>query len=495
VNRLRKKKLMSEVENTELKDAGANGRVVPAHSTSVDTTSAWDRTAQFKKMRSPATPSYYDDIFAFQLPNTKGTRKTHYSFIHHYVDSDGSAGAASVRALANSIAVLNGGRQGTVLRGAARQGVYRHIAAHYKDADREVPELKSDEDVDAIMMFKGLISGPIAESLDLNVKGLSDLDNIIDSDSQVSWLEGEQEIKGIVVEADDDVALVEQLSESGERMGEFYELEYAEMKLRTFVITEKADEMLEKGVIVSWETSKGKYYGDVLEVVTDGMARGEPQGLEIEGSEDKPAYVIRVWMMEEADPDEPEDEEELPEDYDGADVAGKSAGEWTPTNVTVVARGDGLTVEEALPTGAQEDDYDSEDENEETAMKKIDEEFRLQVEQLIKANAEIIERLAKFDVEEKSVDQTETVSVEEVVIEEASAEEVKSEMAVDTTEEVVVEEIVEEAKTEDVIVEEVKAEEQSTEVVEEVQPVQESKVSISFDDLKEFHNLLKDLSN
>ena len=340
---------MSE-EQVELKAAGPNGRVVPVHSTSVDTTSAWDRTAQFRKMRSPATPDYYNDIFAFQLPNTKGTRKTHYSFVHHFVGTNGAAGAASGRALANSVAVLNGGRQGTVLRGSAREGVYRHIAAHYRDADREAPELKSDEDVDAIMMFKGLIDAPLAETLDLTVKGLEDLDNIIDVESDVSWVEGEQELKGIVVEADDDVALVEQIDEKGSRTGEFYELDYAEIKLRTFVVMEKAGEMMEKGAIVSWDTSKGKYYGDVVEVVTDGMARGEPQGLEIEGSEENPAYVIRVWMMEEAEAEEPEDEE-----TEDASKSKKSAGEWTATNVTVVARGDGLTVEEALPTGTEED--------------------------------------------------------------------------------------------------------------------------------------------
>jgi len=357
---------MSDGQETEIKAAGPNGRVVGVHSTSVDSTSAWDRTAQFRKMRSPGTPSYYDDIFAFQLPNTKGTRKTHYSFVHHFVGTNGAAGAAAGRALGNSVAVLNGGRQGTVLRGAARQGVYRHIAAHYKDADREAPELKSDEDVDAIMMFKGLIDAPLAETLDLTVKGLQDLDNIIDVESDVSWFEGESELKGIVVEADDDSALVEEVDETGERTGELYELEYAEMKLRTFVIMEKADDMLEKGAIVSWDTSKGKYYGDVAEVVTDGVARGEPQGLEIEGSEDNPAYVIRVWMKEEYEAEEQEPEDE--EDTEESSKSVKSEGEWHSTNVTVVARGDGLTVEEALPTGTEEDDYDSEDEDEETAM-------------------------------------------------------------------------------------------------------------------------------
>jgi hypothetical protein len=479
---------MSEQE-VELKETGPNGRVVPVHSTSVDLSSAWDRTAQFKKMRSPATPSYYNDIFAFQLPNTKGTRKTHYSFIHHFVGSDGAAGEASGRALANSVAVLNGGRQGTVLRGAARQGVYRHIAAHYKDADREAPELKSDEDVDAIMMFKGLIDAPLAETLDLTVKGLEDLDNIIDVESDVSWMEGDQEFKGIVVEADDDVALVEQIDEKDARTGEFYELDYAEIKLRTFVVMEKADGMPEKGAIVSWDTSKGKYYGDVVEVVTDGMARGEPQGLEIEGSEDNPAFVIRVWMKEEyEEEEEPEDDEDMEESSKSA----KSEGEWHSTNVTVVARGDGLTVEEALPTGDGEDDYDSEEEDdEETAMKSIDPEFSALVKRVIEQNAEVLKRLAELDSEEKSDVVEETPVAEETVVEEVKAEDVVAAVEETSVEETpATETLTEEVKAEEVVTEEAKAEETPA----EEQPVVEAKASISFDELKEFHNLLKEIT-
>lgn len=475
---------MSE-EQFELKAAGPNGRVVPVHSTSVDTTSAWDRTAQFRKMRSPATPDYYNDIFAFQLPNTKGTRKTHYSFVHHFVGTNGAAGAASGRALANSVAVLNGGRQGTVLRGSAREGVYRHIAAHYRDADREAPELKSDEDVDAIMMFKGLIDAPLAETLDLTVKGLEDLDNIIDVESDISWVEGEQELKGIVVEADDDVALVEQIDEKGSRTGEFYELDYAEIKLRTFVVMEKAGEMMEKGAIVSWDTSKGKYYGDVVEVVTDGMARGEPQGLEIEGSEENPAYVIRVWMMEEAEAEEPEDEE-----MEDSSKSKKSAGEWTATNVTVVARGDGLTVEEALPTGTEEDDYDSEEEDEETAMKSIDPEFSALVKRVIEQNAEVLKRLAELDSEEKADVVAETSIAEETVAEETVVAEVKAEDVAAAIEETATEE----TPAVESLTEEVKSEEVVAEIAQEEQPVVEAKAAISFDDLKEFHNLLKEIT-
>ena len=482
---------MSKEQELELKKTGANGRAVPSHSTAVDSGS-WDRTSQFKKMRSPATPSYFDDIFAFQLPNTKGTRKTHFSFIHHYVGTDGAAGPASARAMANSMAVLNGGRQGTVLRGAAREGVYRHIAAHYKDADREVPELKSDDDVDSVMMFKRLIHAPILESTDLRTKGLNDLDNIIDRERQVSWFDGEEEIKGVVIDAGDDCALVEEIDNDGEPTGELYELDYSEIKLRTFVVMEKADEALEEGVIVSWDTSKGKYYGDIAEVVTDGQARGEPQGLELEGSEDNPVYVIRVWMSSEM-------ESEKAEDFDGADSEEYG---WHVTNSTVVARRDNLTVEEALPTGAEDSDYHDEDDSEETDMKNIDKEFRVKLTELIKANSEILERLVEADVEEKTEVSIDTVA-EEVKSEEVKSQEVTDQVAEIATE-VVEEKIAEDAVIEEVVVEvveEVKAEdvivevEPTTEIIEEKSAVEIKETAvISFDDLKEFHNLLKDLN-
>jgi len=487
---------MSENNEVEIKESGPNGRVVPSHSTAVDKTSSWDRTAQFRKMRSPATPSYYNDIFAFQLPNTKGTRKTHYSFIHHFVGDGGKAGPASRVALGNSIAVLNGGRQGTVLRGAARQGVYRHIAAHYADADIEAPELKSDEDVDAIMMFKGLIDAPLAESLDLTVKGLQDLDNIIDVESNVSWIEEDTEIKGIVVEADDDSALVEQVDENGERTGEFYELDYAEIKLRTFVVMEKVDGMAEAGAIVSWETTQGTFYGDVVSVETNGKVRGEPQGLELEGTEENPAYLIRVWMQETEEAEmEDEDEEEAPK-------ARKSEGEWTPTNVTVVARGDALKVEEALPTGTPEEGYSEGEDEEESSMKKMDTEFMALVEQAIKQNAAVLERLAKYDSE----DTTEGVAADaeekksEEVVAEVAAEtaEVAEEKAAEETPTTEVAEQAEEVKSEEALVEQV-ADTETTEAVSEVSEEktaeeQKQTAAISFDDLKEFHLLLKEMS-
>lgn len=163
---------IKESDIEEFKDAGAMGRGVPTHHTQVNMNRAWDKTQPYKNMKSPATSSYYDRIFAYQNPNTKGDRKTHYNFIHHYVGSDGTPGEASYSALINSMSVLNGGRSGTTLRGEARRAVYNHIAAHYRDAGKEPPELKSDEYVDYVMIMKGLLDKPLTDANDVEVKGM-----------------------------------------------------------------------------------------------------------------------------------------------------------------------------------------------------------------------------------------------------------------------------------------------------------------------------------
>lgn len=157
-----------EVE--EVKDAGPNGKSIPSHKTAVDLNRAWDKTQPYKNMKSPADSSYYAKIFAYQNPNTTGDRKTHYNFIHHYVSADGTPGAASYSAMINSITVLNGGRSGTVLRGEARKSVYRHIASHYEDAGKPVPELKSDDFVDYVMMMKNIIDKPLTPVEGIEVK-------------------------------------------------------------------------------------------------------------------------------------------------------------------------------------------------------------------------------------------------------------------------------------------------------------------------------------
>jgi hypothetical protein len=203
---------------SEAKAAGAMGRVVPTHKTGVNMTQAWDGPMNKTHIKSPSTTAYFDRIFAYQRPNTVGDMKAHYSFIHHFVAADGTPGEASFAALASAIATLNGGRAGTVLRGAARQGVYRHLASHYKDAGRPAPELKGDDFVDALMIENGIISQPIIPSED-NVAEMKSIEEI---NAEFSIVE-EVAVDAAVEEKAEDV-VVETASLTFEDLKEFQEL-------------------------------------------------------------------------------------------------------------------------------------------------------------------------------------------------------------------------------------------------------------------------------
>ena len=115
----------------------ANG-VMRVHHTET-TNRAWD---------GPAAESRLDDddlrafrrAFAF-VDRGEPENKTDAKFPHHVVTRDGEVGAASVRACINGIAILNGGRGGAKISQRDRHGIYRHLAAHLRDAGREPAEL------------------------------------------------------------------------------------------------------------------------------------------------------------------------------------------------------------------------------------------------------------------------------------------------------------------------------------------------------------------
>ena len=146
-------------EPIELKSGGP----IRSHSTAVRDDTPINRSA-ILAVRSPESPSYYKNIFAYQMPNTDGTRKTHYTFIHHHISKDGQAGAAAMGELRIQMSVLNGARGGTVLRGADRKAVYNHLAKHYRDGGFEVPSLKSDNDVDSLMIKNGFLKQPLTKA-------------------------------------------------------------------------------------------------------------------------------------------------------------------------------------------------------------------------------------------------------------------------------------------------------------------------------------------
>ena len=277
--------------------------------------------------------------------------------------------------------------------------------------------------------------------------------------------------------SDDSIGVVIGISEDGEALIQKYLdmegleetdetvlISVDEVKLRTFVVMEKVDEGMTEGALVSWETSNGAYYGDIMSSSTEGTVRGEPQGLEIEGSAERPAYVVRVWMWDED--------------------------EWMPTNVTVVAYGDALSMIEELPQPMDEEDPEDEDMTEEEMSyhdedeKSINMNIEAQIAEIVAR--EVAKALAAMNTaevkSEEAVVETKSDEAAEVVAEEVVAEEVVAEEA---AAEAPAEEVVaEEAAPEAAPAEEVVAEEKSAEAAMETS-------ELSFDDLKEFHDLIK----
>jgi hypothetical protein len=275
--------------------------------------------------------------------------------------------------------------------------------------------------------------------------------------------------------SDDSIGIIVGISEDGqalvqkcldmeglEETDETVLIAVEDVKLRTFVVMEKVDEGMTEGALVSWETSNGTYYGDILSSSAEGTVRGEPQGLEIEGSAERPAYVVRVMMWDED--------------------------EWMPTNVTVVAYGDALTMVEELPEPMDDEDPADEDmpEDEMSMVEDNEKSIDMNIE------AQIAEIVAREVAKALAAMNTAEVKAEEIAVEtksdeaaEAVAEEVVAEVAVEeVAADAPAEEVAVEAAVEEVAAEEVVAEEKS-------ELVQMETAELSFDDLKEFHDLIK----
>jgi len=163
-----------------------------SHKTGIRDEGWHDKTA-FRNMRSPADKAYYSKIFAYHIDGEDPTFKTNYTFVHHFVGSDGRPGPAALAALQNTFGLLNGARNGTKLRGSDRKGVYNHIARHYRDDGRTPPELKSDGFIDAVMEMKERLPEFTHEEMDTLIeKGAeieeikSTLENIMANDAEIT---------------------------------------------------------------------------------------------------------------------------------------------------------------------------------------------------------------------------------------------------------------------------------------------------------------------
>jgi capsid assembly protease len=116
---------------------------IPSHSagTSDD---AWDGPANEANLSNDAGEATYRKAYAWVDSDGDPDVKASYRFIHHFVSSDGTVGAASTKACSTGIGVLNGARGGTTIPSGDRKGVYDHLKRHLTDAGQDAPDLAAE---------------------------------------------------------------------------------------------------------------------------------------------------------------------------------------------------------------------------------------------------------------------------------------------------------------------------------------------------------------
>lgn len=112
-------------------------RAIPSHETGT-VSRTWDTKSTTDALPADARPSQLRTVYAWVDPDGDPEAKSSYRFAHHH----GVDGPANLRACVIGIAALN---NGTVdLPETDVKGIYEHLAAHMRDADREPPELRTD---------------------------------------------------------------------------------------------------------------------------------------------------------------------------------------------------------------------------------------------------------------------------------------------------------------------------------------------------------------
>lgn len=102
----------------------------------------WDGPANEANLSTDAGAATYRRAYAWNDPDADPDTKAAYKFIHHFVSSSGSVGAASTKGCSSGIGILNGGRGGTNIPADDRSGVHAHLAKHLRDAGQEPPPLQ-----------------------------------------------------------------------------------------------------------------------------------------------------------------------------------------------------------------------------------------------------------------------------------------------------------------------------------------------------------------
>lgn len=101
----------------------------------------WDSSLAERRLPNNAPKRTLRRVFAW-VDARNPESETAAKFPHHDISADGQAGAANIRACSNGIGILNGGRGGADIPAGDRAAIYRHLAAHIKDAGEDPPELR-----------------------------------------------------------------------------------------------------------------------------------------------------------------------------------------------------------------------------------------------------------------------------------------------------------------------------------------------------------------
>ncbi|MER7126755.1 HK97 family phage prohead protease [Micrococcus luteus] len=112
------------------------GRVLIPHDSEI-TSRGWDGAKTIAGLADDLRPSELRTVFAWVDAEADPEAKSSYRLAHHH----GVGGPANVRACLMGIARLNDAAKAGI-PDADRVGVYEHLAAHLRDADVEVPELR-----------------------------------------------------------------------------------------------------------------------------------------------------------------------------------------------------------------------------------------------------------------------------------------------------------------------------------------------------------------
>lgn len=130
-----------EADDEPAKSLEVKGAIPVAHTATDD--GAWDGPAAEARIPNDAKAATLRKAYAWVDGSKDPDTKSAYKFIHHEVGADGKIGAANIKACVTAIGVLNGGRGGTTIPASDRKGVWSHVAAHLKDAGKDVPDLKA----------------------------------------------------------------------------------------------------------------------------------------------------------------------------------------------------------------------------------------------------------------------------------------------------------------------------------------------------------------